>query len=472
MTSQGSKPIDIYGRVSRASDERMRSTTGQVEDCRARLDDLDLPLGMVHVDNSRSAWNPRVRRPGWDALMARLESGEAGGVIVFDLARFSRRPIEGERLIEAAERGLTILDSESEYDLTTPSGKKAFRDQMSAAAYESDRLSTRTSRGKRLKARRGEPNVSSRPFGFEPDGVTIRDDEAALLRDWTERLLAGVPIGALIDEANERGILTAYGKPWTRAGFRQVLTRQRNAGRVVHAGQVVATMSGEPIIDPHTFDQVVALFAARRSGRPPSPQYVCSGVAVCGVCGKRLGGRPRVNMKPYDDGAVRRQYWCAKSNGGCGRISVDQRALDDYARTLTVAILSDRRHAAEVEAATRTANDRVAQLDAKIAELDALAEELAARLGRAEMPLARYDAAVRPLDRQLAELRAERAAIPDTPRVIGGAASRAAWARRWDAAEPDERRTLLRQALRGRALIVDPADRANRSDVPGRVRVD
>ena len=104
------------------------------------LAERHLPLGQVHVDDGRSAWNPKVERPGWDTLMGRLESGESGGVIVFDLERFCRRPIEGERLIAIAERGLVVLDSDGEFDLASASGKKSFRDAMNAAAYYSDRL--------------------------------------------------------------------------------------------------------------------------------------------------------------------------------------------------------------------------------------------------------------------------------------------------------------------------------------------
>ncbi|WP_143861303.1 recombinase family protein [Nocardia amikacinitolerans] len=143
--------LDIYARVSRVGDERQRSTGGQVDDCTVRVQDLGATVGRVHVDDGRSAWNPIVRRPKWDSLMTRLESGETGGVVVFDIARFSRRPIEGERLILAVERGLVVLDSEGEYDLETANGRKAFRDQLNAAAYESDRLSSRVKRGKRVK---------------------------------------------------------------------------------------------------------------------------------------------------------------------------------------------------------------------------------------------------------------------------------------------------------------------------------
>lgn len=52
-------------------------------------------------------------------------------------------------------------------------------------------LSTRVKRGKRVKATRGEPNHSWRPFGFEQDGVTIRESESVVLREMVARVLAG-----------------------------------------------------------------------------------------------------------------------------------------------------------------------------------------------------------------------------------------------------------------------------------------
>src|SRR6266566_9588736 len=166
------KPVDIYARVSRLKRDEKRepSTNGQIAVCRVRLACLGLPEGKVLVDLDRSAWNPNVKREAWDELMDRLESGLSGGVIIFDLERFSRQPKDGERMIDLAARGLLVLDSESEYDLTTPNGKKAFRDAMNAAAYYSDRLSSRVQRGLGLKARTGEVAHSTRPFGFADGG--------------------------------------------------------------------------------------------------------------------------------------------------------------------------------------------------------------------------------------------------------------------------------------------------------------
>src|SRR6266704_5980028 len=169
------KPVDIYARVSelRRNEDHEQSTEGQVAVCRGRLVDLDLEEGEVLIDPGRSAWNPNVKREAWDELMDRLESGISGGAIMFDLERFTRQPKDGERMIDLADRGLLVLDSESEYDLTTPNGKKAFRDAINAAAYYSDRLSTRVRRGLRMRAMSGNPNGSAPRFGFEEDRMTV-----------------------------------------------------------------------------------------------------------------------------------------------------------------------------------------------------------------------------------------------------------------------------------------------------------
>ncbi len=154
--------------------------------------------------------------------MERLESGISGGAIVFDLERLTRIPKIAERIIDLADRGIVILDSESEYDLRTPNGKKAFRDAINAAAYYSDRLSTRTIRGKKARAMAGGPNGSVRPFGFEADLVTIREDEAEIIREMTRRFLAGEPQDRLVKDLNARDIRTSQGNPWTVASCRVV----------------------------------------------------------------------------------------------------------------------------------------------------------------------------------------------------------------------------------------------------------
>ena len=481
---QVAKPVDIYARVSYLKRKTQRELTaeGQVAVCRLRLADLGLQEGEVLVDPGRSAWNPAVKRPAWDELMDRLERGVSGGMIVFDLERFTRQPKDGERMIELAATGLLVLDSESEYDLRTPNGKKAFRDGINAAAYYSDRLSTRTSRGRKLKAMSGRPNGSQRPFGFEADLVTIREDEAEVIRELTRRFLSREPQNALVCDLNERGVLTSQGKPWITRTLQQLLTRERNCGRIIHTDlttgitSVVGHLPGTPIITEDEFDQVCATFAARRRSQPNSATYLCTGVAVCGRsdCGSPLHGRARKDMKPYDDGSVHREYWCGPYPRGCGRIMVDQRGLDEAAAALAIEILADPRHADAVETTAGEMKTEADRLDLAIAEAENVAEALADRLGRGEMTRSRYDVVIRPLDERIAKLKAERAALGDLSLHRPPAVSREHWQRRWKEADAGERRALLQMALRGRRLIIDPASpkRAERSDVTRRIRIE
>ena len=453
--------LDIYARVSRLTDERQRSEAGQVEDCEARVAERGGRPGEVHIDSGRSAWNPRVRRPAWERLMDRLEGGATGGVVVFDMARFSRRPIEGERLILAAERGLLVLDSEGEYDLTTANGRKSFRDQLNAAAYESDRLSTRVRRGKRVKASRGESNHSQRPFGFEQDGITRRPPEDAIVAEVAARVLSGENQDDIAADLNVRGVRTSAGSTWKRESVKVMLERPRYNGQILFNGVPVARMAGEPILDDDTWARLCTLFASRRHGRPNSDAYLGSGVLTCALCGHTLTGRPK-NGRSYADGQVRRQYYCQPRaiGGGCGRVMIDQRGVDEYIGGFVVRTLSDPRHAGAVEAAAREVEDRRRPVLADLAEAEQLAEELAGRLGRQEIDLRRFDLVTAPLDKRIAALRAELASLDNAaPAAAAGVAgaSREEWAQRWDAATVAEQRLMIRQALSGRRLTVAPA---------------
>lgn len=490
MKYEPGKPVDIYARVSQVDPNQKKrglsrepSTEGQVSVCRGRLADLGLEEGEVLIDPDRSAWNPAVKRPAWDELMDRVERRVSGGFIVFDLERYTRQPPDAERMIELAAHGFLVLDSESEYDLTTPNGKKSFRDAINAAAYYSDRLSTRTRRGKRLRAMAGEPNGSWRPFGFEDDLITQRGEEAEVLRDITARFLAGETQRSIVDDLNARGITTSTGNSWKLITLKNILTRQRNCGRIIYTDaatnvtSVVGHLPGEPIISEEDFDQVIAKYASRRRGRPNSPAYLCSGSAVCGRCGKNLTGRPCPTLRPYPDGSVHREYWCspAAHNGGCGKLFVDQRGLDKAAEALAIEILSDDRHADAIETMAREIETEAARLDLAIADAESVAEALSDRLGRGEITLSRYDIAVRPLDERLAKLRAEREALGDTTSPRPQRASREHWQRRWNSAEPEERRAMLKMALRGKQLIVgppEPGTRAHEGDVTRRIRIE
>jgi DNA invertase Pin-like site-specific DNA recombinase len=441
-------------------------------------------VGEVLIDDGKSAWNPRVRRPDWEALMTRLESGESDGVCVYDLSRFARQVDDGERLVKAALRGLVVLDSESDatFDLTSPGGKKAFRDAVNAAAYYSDRTSKTGKRGKALRAREGLSSGGPRAFGFEPDGITVCEDEATVLRDWADRLLRGESVLSLEQEARAQGILTSTGAQWIHSTIRNVMMRERNAGIIVHNGKPVGKMSSAPILDRPTHDRVVALFESRRRGRPVS--YVCSGrgFAQCGVCGWPLYGRPRSHHRAYEDGEPKREYWCSPANGGCSGVNIDQRALDEWAAEWAVKILADPKHADQVAERAAELSARRGELDQEASDIEAtlgdLNDKLAAdlpaavRAGRRETVLARYAAVTGPLEARLGSIATGLAAIeaesadPSPGRTIPARdQAYLYWLDRWMSGTTGEKRQILAHALGGRVIVVESGRGAERIEV-------
>ena len=155
--------LDIYCRISQDYDGTLRSVESQEEDCRyAIAESGGWELGKVFRDHAKSAWKLKVARPEFEQMMARLESREADGVMVYDLTRFTRKPMEGERLLDMAAQGIVVASITTTYNLRTADGRKQFRDAMTAAAFESDKISDRTRRRMRKKAARGRSNATLR----------------------------------------------------------------------------------------------------------------------------------------------------------------------------------------------------------------------------------------------------------------------------------------------------------------------
>jgi hypothetical protein len=235
------------------------------------------------------------------------------------------------------------------------------------------------------------------------------------------------------------------------------MTRPRNIGLILHNGEVVpgVRLPGEPILDRLTYDRVVALYASRRPGGPPSGRYLLSGLAAC-PCGAKLSGRPV-------SGTPRRQYWCK----ACRHTFVDARQLDTWAGDFAIRTLADPAHADAVDRAERELSAQRERLTAEQAGIEVTLTEIAGRLGRQEISLARHDAITRPLDARLAAIALEQAGLAATeqPALTGRTlpardVSWLGWLEAWDEGTVAERRALVVRALGGRRLTVGPGKAA------------
>lgn len=455
------KIIDIYARLSRDNDGTTRSVDSQVDDCKDAIEERDgWEVGQAWRDHALSGWNKRVKRPDFEALMARLESGQADGLIVLDVTRFTRKPAEGERLLELAQRGVIVASIEGEYNLTSARGRRQFRDDLAQAAYESDRISERTTRGKRKRAGRLRMNATWRGFGQpgnvhqKPEGWMIGDPvpqvshervtaERDAVREVASRLLAGESLNQMCSELNQAGLLTVTDKPWDGRALRQLLRRPSLAGLVEYKGEIKGEAVGvEPVLDRATWEALQTLFDGRvRGGRPPI--YLLSGIMRCGRCGRPLTGRPRYALKAYEDGAQRREYWCQPSPvGGCGRLAIDWRFADEVVRQATIERLTDPLMLASMQEKQARFSAAEANVRNEIAQARETERQLAERLGRGWNPDL-YDAAHAGLEARLANLQEQLDSLAHDSHgtsVVG-------IAERWESVSLRRRRAWVKEAF-------------------------
>src|SRR4051812_27980005 len=108
-------PIDIYVRVSRTQGRDVAQEGGtaaqQEKQCRAQLTADGLKAGEVFIDLDESGG--KASRPAFDQMLARVDAGASGGVIVKNLRRFSRSTVNAMNTMQwIEERGGTFISCE------------------------------------------------------------------------------------------------------------------------------------------------------------------------------------------------------------------------------------------------------------------------------------------------------------------------------------------------------------------------
>jgi len=470
----GVKVIDVYCRISRDNDGTTHSVDEQELDCLDRIDEEPgWTVGRVFKDHALSAWNPKTKRGGFEDMMDRLESGQSHGVLVYDLARFSRKPAEGERLLTMAKRGIVVASITTTYNLTTADGRKQFRDKMTANAHESDLISERSTRGKRNKAkRRGKSNMSIRGFarpgwapnppGWEPgDPRTPVPDsqlrvEIAAVQDAAKRILSGEADQTVIArEWNERGILTTRGGRWDGGTVRHMLEAPAIGGGVHYQGREnIVAWNGDGPLDRETWERLCSALVVRKRGARATT-YLLSGIARCGECGGFMYGRPMSggsSGKGTGDETVkpiRRQYWCqirVRENVGCGRVTIERTFAEDVVEALVVGRLSDPRHADRVArvAAALAEEHRVLRLE--LSRLNSEMDELMEKAGTTRLwTPARVEKALAQYEEPVANLEARLAVLEEQP--VGATSASGDAQADWDAATLDGKRAMVKRAF-------------------------
>jgi DNA invertase Pin-like site-specific DNA recombinase len=383
------KAAAIYCRISRDRGGEALGVARQETDCRAWCEQRKWPIGEVFVDNDVSAYSGK-RRPAFERMVEGIKAGQLDAVVVWHPDRLTRSTRELEGIIDLVEATRVTVGTVTagDYDLTTPEGRLTARIVGAVARKESEDKSRRIRRKHLELAEAGDGRGGgTRPFGFNPDRLTINQPEADCIREAAARILAGDRVRGVAADWNRRGIPTTSGGRWTAFSLRRMLLSARIAGLRAHHGAVTATAVWPAIIDPADHVRLTAVLKdpARRTNGGAS-RYLLTGFVVCHACGARLVARPTERKV--------RRYVCATGPGfrGCGKTYVAAQDLEDAVTgAVLVAIASPHLEAAvDEQRVAADGEDPVAEM-AEIEERQAQLAEMwaAGQLGNLEWSAAR-----------------------------------------------------------------------------------
>jgi site-specific DNA recombinase len=359
----------LYCRISDARNGEDNGVRDQEADLRNRAAQLGWGIGRVIVENdyvngsvgrsTASAFKRRkvklpdgrtamrVVRPGWREMLDDLADGRADALLALDLDRAARDPRDLEDLIDVIESRTPRIPVESvtgSLKLANDADITMARVMVAVGNKSSRDTARRVARARLRQASNGEYGGGRRPYGFEPDGVSIRMSEAAEIVKAADGILAGMTLRATVAEMNRRGVRTVSGRPWTSVTVKGLLTSPRIAGLVIYKGEVLeeASASWPAILPRETWDALRHILTDpnRRTSPGSTPRWLGSHLYRCGHP-DHLEANPPVTMRAgtAGGGAGRprvRAYRCRES----AHLVRAAAGLDDYVEKAIIERLS------------------------------------------------------------------------------------------------------------------------------------
>jgi len=326
----------VYARKSTESEDR------QVVSIESQIDEVKkISKGLKVVDTfteSKSAKQPG--RPVFNEMIQRIHSGEANGILCWEINRLARNPIDGGQLQYMLQQG-------NIQHIKTFTGNHNPGDNSLLLAFEfgmsteySRKLGVDVTRGLRQKAQKGErPGLA--PLGYkntitEQRGLEkILEDEERfdLVRRIFDYVLAekDTAFGVLKTANNEWGLTTRKGKKICKSHIYKILTNTFYYGKYEFPRGSGNWYKGnhKPMITEEEYDTIQYILGKRGKPRPKNHIFAYTGLMKCGGCGASITCEEK--WKKQKNGNVHHYiyYHCTgKINPNCMQRSIEEKALE------------------------------------------------------------------------------------------------------------------------------------------------
>lgn len=328
----------IYCRLSKDPHQDKASIGRQEADARALAALKGWSVTEVYVDRDLSASKEEVTRPAFERLKADCLTGRLDVVVVWKWDRLSRLHLVSEMFRRDADKAGVKLVSVMEPDQGDATSDLTRRILSIVAEQESRNTSMRVKSAIEAAARAGKYHSGGmRAFGYTRDRSAVVPEEAKLIAEAADRILAGDSIRAILRDWEARGMnRCSSGKPWGPSYLSRALRNPLYAGLRTHHGEVVAKGTWPVIIPKAKWDKLQRVLRdpERRTVESTARTYLLNGLLYCAKCKQKLTSRPWISPK----GERRPRYVCAKIPGtpACGGVCQSAIQLDEFIKGIII----------------------------------------------------------------------------------------------------------------------------------------
>jgi site-specific DNA recombinase len=373
--------MDGYVRVSRVggrSGDSFISPQVQRESIQRYAYAHEIDIAAWHEDLDQSGG--KMSRPAFDQMLARVEVGESGGVIVARLDRFGRSLVGSlaaiQRIDDAGGKFVSVSDS---FDTSTPNGRLILRIMLSLGEFELERIRDSWAVAGSSAVGRGIHITPTVPYGYRKNGDKrlVPDDAAEFVAQAFQNRAAGWTWQRIADWLNEAAPAREEGRPWTAKTVERMIRRRTYLG-VAHWGEHENPDAHQPLVDEALWNVAqrrVQTYSKARQG----DVALLHSIVRCAGCRFQMSRALNTSQ-----GRQRHYYRCRvhRVSGVCEAPAAVRADGDDgleaYIESVVCAEL-DRR------AETYTSVDDSDSLAEAIANLDIAEEELDAYLSNTDL---------------------------------------------------------------------------------------
>src|SRR5690348_11437021 len=249
--------VAVYARISEDVLGLEKGVERQLREARDLVEQRRWTIAAEYPDNGISALHG-AHRPKYQAMLEAAQRGEFTRIVAYQLSRLWRNRRERAEAIELLSKrrvSITLIKG-NDIDLTTPMGRSFAAQMGEADTLESELKSERVASAALERAQAGQASGHVlygwrrvNEFGRGGKRVSFHDeldhDQATVVKEIVERLLARESLSKLAADLNERkippprvaaGHEPARGRPdtWSSSSVRSISMRWANCGKRIH----------------------------------------------------------------------------------------------------------------------------------------------------------------------------------------------------------------------------------------------